>query len=294
MLRFCAIADSFGSGFEYRSQEFIIENNDFEYYRQHQLGELIAGQYTDDTQMSIAIALYLLDIDLDDLSYDFNAQEIAKYFVDCFHRDPRKGYSKGFQKVLEETENPRIFLEKINNHGKTTSNGGAMRAMPIGLHHDKEFVKRFSKFQAKLTHKGTGVLAAQAVALSVYYFKSLLGFPSGLPAFLNRELGANVDWHWNGARVAGTTDLGLKTARAAIHAVLNTRSFTECIKLIVGWGGDVDSVAAIAAGIISVSQFHDKDIPENLIRDLEPNGKYGWNYLVDLDKQLKEKFRFFE
>ncbi len=286
MLKTIGIFDAYGVGFEYRPQEFVDERNDLTAYYEHQTGDLAPGQYSDDTQMSIATSLYLLEM-VDEI---YDAESIARKYIEVFKRDPRKGYSKSFQSLLEEVDSPNDFLTRIENHGKGDSNGAAMRSCPIGLHSNKDFVKRFSKFQAELTHSGTGVLAAQAAALSVYYFNSLAGFPSDLARFLNRELGTGLTWNMAGGRVAGRGHLGLLTVSAAITAVITTRTYSECLKKCVSFGGDTDSVAAIAGGICSASVFHENDLPENLIRDFEPNSSYGYEYLSFLDLELKVRF----
>jgi len=49
--------------------------------------------------------------------------------------------------------------------------------------------------------------------------------------------------------------------------------------------GDVDTVAAIAAGAASNSEEYIQDLPENLILGLE-NETYGRDYIVRLDESL--------
>lgn len=191
LLSTVGIFDACGVGYEYVPQEFIEKRKDnLLVYHPHQLGELGAGSYSDDTQQSIAIAEYMLE----DHADPYDAHKLAAKFLEVFNRDKRKGYSKSFQILLETVKDTDEFLDRIFLFGKSTSNGAAMRSGVIGLHHDLEFVKSFSKFQAKLTHQGTAVLAAQAAALSVYYFKNCLGFPSDLPKFLNKELGVEEIW----------------------------------------------------------------------------------------------------
>lgn len=291
LLSTVAIADAVGIGYEYRSKEYIEERkNNLLVYGPHQLGELGVGMYSDDTQQSIALAEYLLE----DHKHPYDQHKLASKFLEVFNRDKRKGYSKSFQALLESVKDTDEFLDRIFLFGKSESNGAAMRAGVIGLHQDLEFVKAFSKFQAKLTHQGTAVLAAQAAALSVYYFKNCVGFPSDLPEFLNRELEVNEDWTWDGRRVASKENLGLKTVKAAIHAVLTTRTFTECLYKCIYWGGDTDSVAAIAAAISSVNQFHENDVSTSLIVGLEPNNEnYGLDFLVSMDAKLNRKFKVY-
>lgn len=53
----------------------------------------------------------------------------------------------------------------------------------------------------------------------------------------------------------------------------------------VAFGGDVDTVAAIALGAASNSAEIIHDLPQHLIDTLE-NGPYGRDYIVELDRKL--------
>ena len=89
MLTEIAIADAYGAGFEFSPKEKIQQYNNLERYLPHELYQFV-GKYTDDTQMSIAIAELVLS------GSDWSSSQIAAKFVECFKRDERKGYSKGF------------------------------------------------------------------------------------------------------------------------------------------------------------------------------------------------------
>ena len=55
------------------------------------------------------------------------------------------------------------------------------------------------------------------------------------------------------------------------------------------FGGDVDTTAAIAMSAASCSSEIKQDLPANLINGLE-NGQYGRDYLIELDRRLRNKF----
>ncbi|WP_156398027.1 hypothetical protein [Duganella sp. Root336D2] len=57
----------------------------------------------------------------------------------------------------------------------------------------------------------------------------------------------------------------------------------------VNFGGDVDSVAAIAMGLASLSREYVSDIPQVLVDELE-DGAYGRSFLRSLDEALTERF----
>lgn len=295
MLLEIAIGDAYGLGHEFAPQEFVNKFNDLSQYYPHQKyskeeNGLQPGDYSDDTQMSLSLFEYLMWFKKVTKPEDYtssmvNPETIATEFIQAFKRDPRKGYAKGFQALLEEVSSGKEFIEKINSKGKTTSNGSVMRACPIGLFGSLPFVKHVAKVQAELTHTGTSILAAQAVALSVYFLFHRLGPLEALPSFLNKELEVDIDWSYDGSRVAYKDDLGLQTAKAAIHTAITTKSFSECLQKAVSYGGDTDSVASVACGIISVSKYHKMDIPQVLLDNLE-NNQYGKDYLIKLDREF--------
>jgi len=57
----------------------------------------------------------------------------------------------------------------------------------------------------------------------------------------------------------------------------------------VQFGGDVDSVAAIALGLASLSEEYERDIPEELVDGLE-DGLYGRRFLQGLDEALAARY----
>jgi ADP-ribosyl-[dinitrogen reductase] hydrolase len=60
---------------------------------------------------------------------------------------------------------------------------------------------------------------------------------------------------------------------------------SEILRESVAFGGDVDTVAAIALAAASCSSEIEADLPEVLISGLE-NEAYGRDYLIELDRQL--------
>lgn len=61
------------------------------------------------------------------------------------------------------------------------------------------------------------------------------------------------------------------------------------MRRLLEWGGDTDSVAAIAWGIAS-SRYQDEVLPEFMERDLEPGSEYGVAFLKGLGVQLMAKY----
>ena len=111
MLLGIAIGDAFGAGYEFAYKTRAeYQQVDLSRYSanpnpnfRHQ-----AGMYTDDTQMSIAIAELLAD------DLPFTSENLAEYFLNAYKRDPKVGYAKGFQAFLDSISTKEEFVSKIN------------------------------------------------------------------------------------------------------------------------------------------------------------------------------------
>lgn len=278
MLLEIAIADAYGAAFEYLDNQIIQQYNNGYSYRQHQLHRLIPGSFTDDTQMSVAIYEYLKDYSFNP---ELNKSKIADYFYNCYARDKRKGYSSGFQNLLDSISSGKELLEKCNS--VSSKNGAAMRSCPIGLLNDTKLIKEFAELQASITHNERGITASVAVAIATYLVRNGKDSFNEVSDYLNSFLGLNEDWLYI-EEVRSRDDLGMITAKSAITFALHSRDFHHLLIDCVSVGGDVDTSAAIAAGIFSQRKDYDRSqIPANLLKKLE-NKKFGRDYIIELEK----------
>lgn len=277
MLLELAIGDAYGAGFEYVSNKIVRERNDLSTYIRHQRHNIAPGHYTDDTQMSIALAELIVS------GEEWSRENIAKYFVDVFKRDIREGYASRFYDFLLKVKDGDDFLKNIRP--ESDKSGAAMRAGVVGLFSDIDEVIEKTTIQAQVTHntKG-GINSAVAAALMVHYFYYKKGTVSELQDFLTEYV--DEDWSvlWRGKVGAK----GMMSTKAAYTALISNNSMSELLKQCVVFTGDVDTVATIALAAASLSEEYEQDIPNNLVDDLE-NEKYGRDYLIELDKRLFEK-----
>jgi hypothetical protein len=72
---------------------------------------------------------------------------------------------------------------------------------------------------------------------------------------------------------------------AAMTAIAKNDYMSGLLKDCVAFGGDIDTVAAIAMAVGSCSEEIEQDLPPHLFERLE-NGAYGRDYLARLDSQL--------
>ncbi|MFC8042602.1 ADP-ribosylglycohydrolase family protein [Nocardia sp. NPDC057353] len=275
MLIELAVGDAYGAGFEYAPPEFVATHNTLRGYVQHptHLG-IGPGRYTDDTQMTLAVAELMVAGD------PWTPEHLADRFVTAFRRDPRAGYAGRFHDFMLTVEDGADFLRRIRPD--SDKSGAAMRAAPIGLLPTVADVLHHARVQAAVTHDTPdGIAAAQAAALAVHYTHYDLG---PLP-----RIGAWIDGHvpdgwarpWHGK----VGSKGRMSVAAALTALAASTSASELLRRCISFTGDVDTVATIALAAAARSAQVAPDLPPVLIETLE-NGRYGRAYLAELDAKL--------
>ncbi|MEK6822501.1 MAG: ADP-ribosylglycohydrolase family protein [Nanoarchaeota archaeon] len=278
MLLELAIGDAYGAGFEYADASVVKQFNTLGAYRQHQKYDVGNGRYTDDTQMSLAIAELLVD----DVAW--TPLVIARKFVEVFKRDPREGYAGKFYQFLQDVRTGEEFLERMRPD--SDKSGAAMRAAPIGFLQTIPDVMSYATAQARVTHDTSlGINAAVASALMSHYFLYGLGDKNDVGRFVEQHVPGEWSPAWTGAVGAQ----GYMSVRAAITAVQEERTMSGILKRCIDFSGDVDTVATIALAAASCCDGIPQDLPKNLHEGLE-DSRYGRTYLMALDKTLAQKF----
>lgn len=270
------IGDAYGAGFEFASKEVISQKNNLDRYIQHPLFLSIFKKYTDDTQMSLAIAELLIS------DSEWTPINIADKFVEVFKRDPREGYAKRFYKLLMEVKNGKELIKIINP--ESTRNGAAMRAYPLGVISDIDEIKEKAAVQASITHNTKeGILSAQAIALMAHFTFHQKGSLKELPHFLAEEQKTNWSTNWNEEVKVD----GIQSVNAVLTMLYNhTGSMSNMLIESVNLSGDVDTVASLTLAIASNTLEVKNDLPRWLYNDIE-NDTYGINYIRNMDRQLK-------
>lgn len=298
MLLRIAQGDAYGMAREYvktkEHPEHVVECLKLERYLQHpSYHKLPAGSYTDDTQMSLGVAEALLE------SYnakDVTHERFVELWYQAFKRDPRDGYSRVFQSLLEQAQSAEALRASLKPD--STKNGAAMRSVPLGVISDVNQLKAVAMRQAGTTHATyEGVTSSVLVALmshfALYDRRGFLGMTGWLETHL--PLAGKFREAWVGPVQAkcdnSPYDVGINTAWA-VHTLLTTQdTLMGIMRQTVAWGGDTDSVAAIAWGIASC-RMQDEELPAFLEDDLERvNGSsYGPQYLKTLGRSLMDAY----
>lgn len=271
-----AIGDAYGGGFEYAPAAFVAAHNTVDGYVAHPTHTGIpAGHYTDDTQMTLAIAEALAD------GVEWTPLNLAERFVEVFRRDERAGYASGFHAFLTSVTSGREFLARIRPG--SDKSGAAMRVAPVGLLPSVAEVRHHAALQARITHDTpAGVASAEAAALAVHYCHHRLGPLADLTHWLSDLVGADWSAPWRGK----VGSKGAMSVRAALTALTNARSMRDLLHACVAYTGDVDTVATIALAAAAGTPEVAGELPDSLYDGLE-NGPYGRDYLGALDRRLE-------
>lgn len=283
MLLRIAQGDAYGLATEYTSDSFTLAKAiQFRQYVKHPTHSLRAGEYSDDTQMSIAVTEVLLEKDPKSLK----AEDFADAFVRCFKRDERDGYARGFQALLEEVRDGAELLAKV--HPDSDKNGAAMRSVPLGVLPTPELVIKVARLQAAITHNTPGGIRSAVLVGLMSHFALHVDRPLyQLRPWLKELLPDEPLPIWSGARVKGP-NVGLNTAHAVLSLLMEQGSLITVAKEALLWGGDTDSVLSIAWGIGSARMR--ERLPLFFDRDLEPGSRYGRHFLLDLGMRLMSKY----
>jgi len=277
MLVHIAIADAYGASFEFKDKRFVDLHNTGTSYVTG-AGRTQPGHYTDDTQMSLALAELLIE------KPQWTRFKIAAKFLEVFKRDPRPGYAGGFYHFLKNTQTPQEFLDNIRPD--STKSGAAMRAAPLGILESIDEVIAKNYLQASITHNTQeGISSSLVVALASHYFYYELGSKEDLPKFLS----CFVQGDWFTSWKSTVSVEGMDCVKSALTAIQQSNSLEELLIKSVDFTGDTDTVAAIALGIVNRSHLFDNDLSPALYNGLE-NGEFGYDYLKSISKKFAEEF----
>ena len=304
MLLGIAIGDAYGAGYEFIEKNGLSLRNEFNFtkYQSHPNPKHNhqSGMYTDDTQMSIGVCELLLS------DKEFNSQNLADNFVNCYKRDQIVGYSSRFQDFLDSINSGSEMLERLNPSSKR--NGAAMRSVPLGLIEDKKMLMDYATVNAKLTHNTPQAIASSiSVALLsnlylndkesyINVFDYVLPFVQDFPIFhsylqevskLTKDSDLSILLNKDNPKL-GVPCNAMKTTGAVMYILNNYQVLSDVLKESVLLGGDTDSVASISLGIAAMN-LSLEELPEFCFKDLT-NHKFGKEYLIELGRKLDGKF----
>jgi ADP-ribosyl-[dinitrogen reductase] hydrolase len=263
------------------------------------------GIYTDDTQMSIAVAEAMIS------RKPFEAETLALGFTEAYRRDRREGYSRETLSMLENSRKGEEFIASMTREEKAArrSDGAAMRAVPIGLFPGTGDVIRNAIINSEISHSHPhAVSASVAIALASHYFYYERGPRKKIIEYIMLHMEhkwpnicsylkiVNDLEEFDPETILGEyADYGppYTDAQPVLGAVLfiikkHSDDPLRAIRETLSLGGDADTTLSMVLGII-MTDHPAGTLPEKLIRDLE-NGRFGRDFLLKLGKELNRRF----
>lgn len=257
--------------------------------------------YTDDTQLTFALAEHLCD------EPTVDPQGLAEVFLG--HHEPGRGYGGGMLRLLEVWRSGTPVAEAATAVFPEGSfgNGAAMRVAPVGVlwSHDPERLDEVARRQASTTHVhplGQAAAALQARAVGVAAARGHFGreelaelAPAVTEPELRRSFDAAVDLaaRWRDDRGptlrevavrAGNEVVGHRSVPAALWAAAVAEDLPSAVELAVGVGGDADTIAAMAGAVAGAAGTRDA-VPDAWFERFE-DGARGRSYGLELAARL--------
>jgi ADP-ribosyl-[dinitrogen reductase] hydrolase len=218
------------------------------------------GRVTDDTEMSLCIALAL------DAEGGFSLEAIARRFAAWLAAGPVDVGStcrRGIRAFMLDGS----LQVPPNDHN--AGNGATMRMVPIALFTlaDRALLERRAIEQARLTHHHPLSDAACVLVGRLLHLACL-----GLSHTRMRRAAEEVAR--SEPRLGFEPYHGLAsgylpdTMQTVLHHFFSTSSFEECVVAVVNQGGDADTTGALA-GAIAGAYYGPEEIPSRWLRRLD-------------------------
>jgi ADP-ribosylglycohydrolase len=269
------------------------------FYRYHEAASLIQHGYlppapwlhTDDTEMAIAIVEVLKVFGA------INQEALARRFAWHFEQDPDRGYgsmTRDQMLQIREGKNWRTVATAAFGGQGSMGNGGAMRAAPLGAYFAEDLPRLVTEAEASATVTHThaegiaGTIAVAVAAAAAWtlkdappkerpakFFETVLAHTPHSRVRSGLEQAAQTPWNKDVRPVVHALGNGsLVTAPDTVPfavwcAAHNLGKFSRALMTAISGGGDCDTNAAIAGGIVAVTTGRDA-IPDLWRESREP------------------------
>ncbi len=250
------IGDVVGSVYEFNN----IKTTKFPLFSENSM-------FTDDSLMSIAVAMWLLDS-------DHSSAELEQCILNIANRypNPMGGYGSGFNKWLFHPEYLYEYRDAQHLHDyrggtrhpyNSFSNGAAMRVSACGWYAQSiEDALYWGKRSAEITHNHPeGIKGAQAVASSIFMGRHG-ATKQDISRFIERQFGYDLHRTCDEIRPYYRYESScMETVPQAIVAFIDSNDFESAVRLSVSLGGDSDTLACITGGI---AEAYYGNIPQSI------------------------------
>lgn len=270
----CAIGDALGNPFEMRpaASPMLTEwDGLFKAGGTFWKGE--AGQYTDDTLMSIALASSLIEKD------GFDVEHVAAQYLAWYETGNTRGIGNTTAGACVNLKMGATWQESGLTDLTCAGNGTAMRASPIGLFYRNNIgtLMESALLDASITHnslepKMGSIAVALATAFLANGTHSQIGVLEEVKEILSESVvKEKLELAYSHLKdgtspILALADIGVsgyvpETVGAAFYCFGATDNFKDAVVMAVKAGGDTDTTAAIVGALAGT--FYSLDgIPE--------------------------------
>jgi poly(ADP-ribose) glycohydrolase ARH3 len=254
------------------------------------------GTYTDDTQMAIALAESLLEVD------GIDEEHIGRAFLAAY--DPKRGYGSGTRAVLNLIAQGVAAVDaaaRVFDGLGSLGNGAAMRVAPIAVRYafDEQALLDAARRSARVTHahpvgvdatvvqaaavgaalRGADPLEAARAATATPQLRERLAHAVAL--LTERPAPGEV------ATALGNSPTATESVPTAIYAATAHARFEYAVSFAVRCAGDSDTIGAMA-GAIAGARDGASAIPVRW-RDSLEDGPKGRSHVERLAELLADR-----
>lgn len=281
----CAIGDALGNPFEMKLANYKpLQEWDGSFKDGGTFWVGKAGQYTDDTLMSIALSLSLID------NQGFDPEKVAKEYLNWYNSGNTRGIGNTTAQACFNLKQGVSWDKSglsFNHDGTPTGgNGTAMRAAPLGVVYrfDFEDCMKYAIADASITHNSLEPkMGSVAVALGTAFLVMRKYDPKKLVKELEYILQDSlvkdklnkVSFHIENETdpFVALADIGTngyvpETVGAAFYCLAKNDNFKDTVVMAVKAGGDTDTTAAIA-GALAGTYYSLDGIPDEYKDNVE-------------------------
>lgn len=289
----CAIGDALGNPFEMKLSSYVpLQEWDGLFKAGGTFWQGEAGQYTDDTLMSIALSVSLLRCG------EFDAADVASEYLYWYNTGNTRGIGNTTAEAIENLKDGASWEESGVKRSNAAGNGSAMRVAPIGLMYRFDLVKLMECAikDASITHNSLEPKVGSAtVGLGIALLANGISHPYDLISeviplisesivkdklvLAQQALDEDVDPEV-ALQTIGTSGYAPETVGAAFYILAKTDNFRDAVVMAVKAGGDTDTTAAVV-GALAGTYYGLEGIPDEYKEQVE-----NFELLASLDAEL--------
>ena len=283
-----AIGDALGMPVENMSREEIKRRygviNDF---MPSPLGDLKAGEWTDDTEQMILLAESILET-----TY-FSPEKFAEKLKNLSSHRIGPTTRQAINNLIRDIPWYKAGIE-------SDTCGSAMRVIPIGLVYsfNLDLVEKYAMISSYVTHKGPAIGGAVAVAIAIACIMNEMDEDDMVKEVVNRTkkyddlIADKIAYAYQISDKSidyaldklGNSILVYESIPFAFYCYFSSFDFKTCAIKAINSGGDADTVSAIACGMFGCKVGID-NIPENWVKNVK-----NADYLISLADRLHDLY----